>query len=504
MNLYKSGILALAVSLAACSDDVNIVQQTQQDIYGNGSNVVTFVVRPQAQSVASRADSGSDLYTISDGSHVDILIFAVYEVNSDGTLTLAPQFKKENPSAPSFELGDGQSAVSFRPDERPTVIQLATDPHKTYCIAFWAQNSQSTAFDTHSLEHVQVLYRMVDPPAGTTYDELFGINNDELRDAFCTSITFSGNTKIQHDAVLHRPFAQINIGTTGWDYEGIAALKPSPTSYIQTKVTLKGVAQFYNVATGCAITKENGKSLLADVVFSYNIMPAFVHHYKNAYEALTDKDFGYKPLKNEEFLFVRRDKDALDKEKYEIPEYESRFAPYVSWEDYQTLRNKTFNYDGSHKIYFTETFKYLSMCYVLVPEPAVLTDDGGNTMYGSVLQSVAFEAQGIQKEEEVDENGQVTSVERIGGIGNVFEVTHVPVQKNWRTNILGESLFFLPSLFKVYVVPSYCGDYDHVGGTSGTWDPADGNDDWIYGTTNPDFDDPGKKEDGVGYHDTKK
>lgn len=456
---YIFGTLAALamIGLCACSDDVSLDPQQSE----NGDNIVTISVMPEVQSAATRAgeivgpaddlDPGFSLpiypfNTLSQGDHIDVMLFAVYEVDFDSqgneTYTLAPEFKKADETVCNVSTGYGQNLLHVGKNAWPVNLKIQIDPAKTYRVAFWAQSSETAAYDASDLSLVKV-------------DYFNAPNNDELRDAFCgVTEPFSVNSAKKCEVVLHRPLAQINVGTAGWDYEGTAVLRPSAVSYIQSEITLKGVAQFYDVIRDMAITSDvEGKSLLTDVTFNLNRLPAF-YRIANSPEEIVDMGgLGYKPTSGEELLYVDYTGDG-------------RFYPYVSWEDYLSYRDgheEEFN-NGYRPA--TEIFRYLSMCYVLVPEAHRLANTGEKEMYGAILDELRLTAYGM--EVGVDINAP-EGVYKNTGLGEILVLNNVPVRKNWRTNILSNQFFVLTSKYHLHVVSEYCGDYTNFGNEDESW-----------------------------------
>ena len=527
-NLLAWMSASALVWTTACSDDVDL--GTATDTFGtNGGNLITFVIAPEQQNAGTRAGDGETSaatptkpYSIGDGTNADVLIFAIYEVGEyiekDGEITgtgyytLTEEFK--NPSDVTgtegceIKLGYGQNAVWVKNlTKTPYKLQIAADPEKVYQIVLWAQNHASKAFDTTDLEKVEVKYSDTNNPLK---------NNDELRDAFCASKPFFGNTKDPVYVTLRRPLAQINVGSAGWDYESTARLEPDKVFYTTSQITLKGVARFYNVTTGRTYTKsgldqyneqhpvkdEEGNVIIKDeeattnVTLAFNTIPALMH--------ISEEDFSHEQHPLEEFLRVtlysdevhNANKDDLD---------ENGYFKYVDWAAYDQFivdkewseredRNPgssdgetsgdddpesegdgddtddapesegdgddTDTVEETHPK--TETFKYLSMTYVLVPEAT--TKDGLAT--ASVLESVKFEVSGgiVPKSDDAGSTDGVVESAPMTSDPNkpfeVFEITHVPVQKNWRTNIIGFDFFLMEEQFKIYIKPEYCGDHN--------------------------------------------
>lgn len=459
-NSISAWLSVLALLLTtACADHADLYLSQA----GNeSSNIVEITVQPPVSSLMTRTD-GEDSH-ISDGSKVDVLIYALYEKQDDGKYIIMenPEIKGVETSNSDENTPKGHIRIKLSKDGYPYKIQPKLDSKKEYKMVFWAQSEECKAYNTSNLEKVKVDYKDAK-------------NNDELRDAFCTSIKINSNNN-RYVAILRRPFAQINVGTTGWDYEGAAVLKPSQVSYTKSLITLNGVAQYYNVLEEKAIVEENGEKALTTVTFSYNRLPAFIHLSEEDVNNLSS----YEPVNNEEFLKVH----LYDDNKT------GKYLEYKGWNVYKDYSNNL-DTDDATKALQTETYKYLSMCYALVPEASSEEGEEGdadNISNGAVLTSVTFEAKGLEykepeKEEydsevsasDVDDNGSGEGESKAdAGIGKVFEISNVPVKKNWRTNILGNNFFTQATKYKIDIVPDYMGDYNfNSDGDKNVW-PGEG------------------------------
>lgn len=460
-NFFGWLAASLLLLTTSCADNTDVLQGN------NGANTVSFTVRPQYQTTGTRAEG--DILTgnnyISTGSEANVLIFAVYEVTEDANgniteYTLAEEFGKGS-QVEGFTVKDGQNAIPF--DGKPVTLQFVFEnPEKKYQVAFWAQNQATEAYNTADLQDVKVNYTRthynMDQSGNLTPVQVPASNNDETRDAFCAvSEVVSSSTTDRQEVTLRRPLAQVNVGTAGWDYEGAAALKPSATSYTKSTITLKGVAQEYNILTGKVIGETT------DVTFDFAHLPAFSRVYGTT--EWNAENLTYTPIEKEEYLKVNLDKDTDDEG---MPIYH----PYVGWEQFDEYRlgitgeDSQYGYkedDDTKSKYLdgiypdTEIFKYLSMCYVLVPE--------GAESARSTLDEVSFEFQGIVENEEgiFNEKDGTTAT-----FPQKYTISNVPVHKNWRTNILGKCFFTSTEKFEVDVVPEYMGDYNY-NGTTGSW-----------------------------------
>lgn len=235
--IYKYISLCFAavcmLMLASCQDELLYEPGLDSD-----EVVVSFTIMPEAASAsrASRDDGdgeegeGEDAIIkprIGDGTKCDVLIYAVYDKND----SLLEQYSRgvDDELKAIFNHDPGQTIKKV--DKFPYTVNLIFKKGTEYKIAFWAQNSTTSAFNTADLRKVEVLYSEIKPSTGTPDDisddpgstntATTTPNNDELRDVFCRSvkITPGGDGKIQQNVYLYRPMAQINVGTSGYDYE---------------------------------------------------------------------------------------------------------------------------------------------------------------------------------------------------------------------------------------------------------------------------------------------
>jgi hypothetical protein len=197
-------MLVMVLMMTACSSEDELITT------GDEMNV-TFT---------ATLDQYIDSRAISDGSMVDKLIFIAYDENGNEIAGL----RQEN-----VPVSGGHATVNTR----------VVKGHR-YTFAFWAQNSNCTAYSF-----------------GDDYKSLnvdySGHANDESRDAF-----YAVNTDFAVDPVtepfernvtLHRPFAQLNFGTTTEDLETANAYAPATGSRI---VINGGVCSTLNLLNGVA------------------------------------------------------------------------------------------------------------------------------------------------------------------------------------------------------------------------------------------------------------
>ena len=179
--MFAAGML---FATSCSNDELNAVQS------GNEAQV-TF-------SLGLEGNLGSRV--ISDGTKADKLVYAVYKMTPG-----------ENSIPELVEVVGSENGQfvrnNFKSGDNVTVT-LAKG--QTYKVAFWAQDGSCDAYDTSDLTQVTVAYEDAD-------------NNDELRDAFFKTETFTVNGDAEKDIVLKRAFAQINVGVDAEDWEAAVA-----------------------------------------------------------------------------------------------------------------------------------------------------------------------------------------------------------------------------------------------------------------------------------------
>lgn len=185
---------------------------SEDELIANGDELnVTFT---------ATLDQYLDSRAISDGSMVDKLIFIAYDENGNEIAGL----RQENVPVSGCHA---------------TVNTRVVKGHR-YTFAFWAQNSNCTAYSfTSDHKSLNVDYN--------------GHANDESRDAFYavnTDFATEPVTKpFERDVTLHRPFAQLNFGTTTEDLNTANAYAPATGSRI---VINGGVCSTLNLLNGVA------------------------------------------------------------------------------------------------------------------------------------------------------------------------------------------------------------------------------------------------------------
>ena len=424
-----------AMLFASCTSELALEGVPQAGVDGEEVEVTFSVSALSANSSMRDAEVGGPgqwQKYIGRGQEIDMLIYAVYEDNTNAAegkskYTLLKQYSQgiasslSNKPAIGETEHDGQTVLDVSKtiqQGKAESITLRLMRNKTYHIAFWAQSSETTAYNTENLEEVMV-----------NYDN--ALNNDETRDAFCKVESFSVSTSgVDRNVILTRPLAQINVGTTGADYNYVIN-NISNRKVTRSSITLANVAQYFNVVEDKVLIDQN-KYLSTEVTFELNRIPAYIEKAipdgTNLDELLGGTDIadteGYRDTEGdnetEEFLRVNLDGDK------EIKKYKIK---------YPTIGAETDK--GTPQDYFlTETFKYLSMCYVLVEATqtdipnydaetsAQGSDDSG---YKDPYNSTLLTVKAVQFAERDTDSSKYTSIQ---------DLANVPVHRNWRTNIL--------------------------------------------------------------------
>lgn len=464
---FAAATLLLTTS---CKDDLFEGANGQSD-----EVTVSFTLTPEAAStVVMRGGEGTDGEApeghvkyqnhIGDGSRADMLIYAVYDDKGNLLEGYSDGVDKELKDL-GFDHGDGQTIRKI--DKFPVTVTLTLKRGAKYSVAFWAQSSKTKAYNTSDLKKVEVIYSELDnstgedTPAGTDVEgkasdtETTTPNNDEFRDAFCRSVTFeAGKTGLEQNVLLYRPLAQINVGTSGYDFEAIT--RNAAKKYLYSKVRLNRVARYLDVVEDKVYHSTTGNDpyygkedpeAFAVVDFGFAPIPAYVNMEVPEYPSYTKWDWEYdsdfvhphdktkEDYEKEEFLQVHL-KGYADEAKTEPSKYtkmgKDNFLQYANLA----------KYDGR----LSETFKYLSMCYVLTASNKAMKEDGQETE---------------DYQREVINNLKVWVATDASGSGSVevVNLTNVPVQRNWRTNIVG-SLLTENVTFSVTLDKDFAGEYN--------------------------------------------
>lgn len=198
------GMAAASLMMLAASCSSSDVEETATD-----QALVSFKISAdtKANIRATRA--------ISDGTGTNQLTYRVFDKDGNAITTQALKTEDAN------DLLTGHT------------VTLALAKGQTYKVAFWAQNSNCTAYTVDENMNVAVNYA--------------GANNDETRDAFFKTVDITVTGNMSESVTLTRPFAQINVGDTDDD---LAAAKEAGTVITESAVTIKNAATSLDVKTG--------------------------------------------------------------------------------------------------------------------------------------------------------------------------------------------------------------------------------------------------------------
>lgn len=172
-------------------------------------------------------ENGMGTRAISDGSGINQLHFAIF--NSKGDIVKSS--------------GESDEAVEF-----PLTSSITLVKGLQYTAVFWAQNKDCEA------------YSISDDMKTITVNYTGALNNDETRDAFFRSETFTVADNMNLDVVLKRPFAQLNVGITEEEWEDA---KVQGLAFTKSKVEIKQAATTLNLIDGSVGNAE-------DVTFETN------------------------------------------------------------------------------------------------------------------------------------------------------------------------------------------------------------------------------------------
>lgn len=277
-----------------------------------------------------------------EGANADMLVYSLFDAEGNLISTLPNANGGMVVANDAFASGNSES------------ISLSLVKGQTYTINFWAQDSDCDAYQLTAEDgglKVEVDYN--------------GVNNDETRDAFYASETFTVEGDAELQVVLKRPFAQINLGVSTEDWNAALASGVNITS---SKVVIKNAANTINLFDG---------SVSGETVVSY--------------------DFAA------------------------VPSIETRAA--------SNIKDLTVN---------DQVYKWLSMSYILAD-----------------MTKTTLDSDGLEFTLATDEGENIVLSE---GLHNV------PVQANWRTNVVGNVLTgemkFNVSLDPIYYSTAVVGNVD--------------------------------------------
>ncbi len=245
MNLKQTmgALIALAAvsTMASCSSDDAIADfENSRD---QQTTTLSFTATLPG-GLQSRAAESSTVY--GDGTKATTLYYAVYAVDTTKTVTEHSLVRTNY----GVEGDNGFFADTVKFVNHTATIDLNLAIGKVYEVAFWAQSPDAKCyqFDTEN--------GVID----IDYSKM--VCNDDNTDAFyaSTRVTFGQSTE-SHSVVLHRPFAQLNIGITD-SAKGLEA----GLAVEKSQIFIYGVCNKLNLLTGAA-------SGFVGATYSFNTIP---------------------------------------------------------------------------------------------------------------------------------------------------------------------------------------------------------------------------------------
>lgn len=452
----KLAAFTVMLSMMACSDEINGPDQTDPI----DEDSITMSLIPESAGVSTRG-------AYSDGSMVSHLYYAIFKKGDNGYEI--DEFYHPDKVYKVMEYGAEQH-------KKKLTIKLIPEPgaeNAEYKMVCWAQfvdvkngKTESDYYDLTDFPTIKVKYK-------DGNDDF--ANNDEARDAFYASKEFTGAQRGKvTDVILTRPFAQINVGTSGWDYEGLASIEPDPKVVRYSSITIIGAANTLDILNN----KAEKPAETLTVTYKFSKIPAYKNlesfsnpEHTGIYETDNGPDGIYtKKQAEEEFLKLRLDKitppEGVEERNFDLDG--DKFADYINWDTYNKFCVSSADHDALIYNIFTETFKYLSMSYVLVPFE-VTKDENGKEKRSGQLVDVEFDCSQYEKSPGVL------------GDTNVLSLKNVPVCSNNRTNIIavdGTGFFMNSNEMRVKIYHETFADYyKRLGANDKEWGESDLNGD---------------------------
>ena len=471
------GVTAMLLTACTANDNIGTEPQANENdvVYGKGSQIVTLNITP---------DSFAGTRSVSDGTKAASLYFEVYEVTDENEEIKGATTDEAGPTEPggqaSTRADEGAKVYVSLDLNKPVAvkdykasIKLAVDNDKKYRISLWACKSE--------LVGEGKLFTITSAPMTVAVDYGKITNNYEEMDAFTASKYFAGSAKTV-DVVLHRPFAQLNVGTSGADYENYKQGNIYPNSTVTySQVVVSDVYSKFDVANDHVAGTPDKVTL---------------KFAKTIAEQKTNNG-------NEEYLRIPLNTAENRTSILANPKDEWKLATGQTGTDFLKYKEKyptTATGSEGKTLYLTEEFKYLSMAYVLVKD-----DKGNNDGWtlenpndkdeSDVFKSTTLNSVEVYFAEDDDSEEGADATYKNGR--KYFTVTNVPVHRNWRTNLIGgltdpddpkdpddpSSLFYNIEI-AVYLCPIYYGEFNglnnnydddnHYDGLFGGWFPTNG------------------------------
>ena len=233
-----------AMLLAGCSQN-----ELSESPSTGGNAIVNFTIT---------APTGLDTRAFGDGNTATQLRYAVYDASNHHLAGIG-------------NVGENADPVAITNRKAQVSLQLVKG--NTYKVVFWAEAADAP-------------YRFDWPNATMTVVPQKLVSSDEKGDAFYNVSEIHVTADAQESVTLHRPYAQLNIGT-----DDIAASKSAGFDPTHTSVTLAGVPNEMNLLDGTVSgSKKVTYTLAARPDANTETFPVSGYTYLNmAYVLMGDK-----------------------------------------------------------------------------------------------------------------------------------------------------------------------------------------------------------------------
>lgn len=246
---YSLAVMSVISFAGSCQQDLDPVM--------DGDTTVTFTV--SAGDLMSKADPSP----IANGENIDVLYWEIYNTGDIRTA--------------SGPLGENKIVDNDGDKEFEVTLKLIAD--QKYTIIFWAQVDGKNHYVTDDLRDIAI---------NTYADEQA---NDESRAAFFRVYEFeteNGKT-INEDIYLHRPFAQINLGSDNYETT-LNQVNGGKVQVKSSEMTITHIANRFNTLDGVG---ERDDSFGGVVTFKAAATPNGERDQKEKLLYVNDADYYY-------------------------------------------------------------------------------------------------------------------------------------------------------------------------------------------------------------------
>lgn len=231
--MLLSAATLVAAGFASCSSD-DVIEELQ----GDGMEKFTVTL---PEELGSRA--------FADGTTAKHLKMAIYETSGS------------QPLISNFAGGENASAIQGAEftSGTTTTVSVPLVKGKEYRIVFWAE----------SYDNASTPYTYDAEARSINVDYSKAATNDEARDAFYAYETITAGSTTAHTVELHRPFAQVNVGTSDLEAARISGLTVTSTA-----LTFSNLATTLNIADGTCSGSTEAVTFASAAIPSGETFPA--------------------------------------------------------------------------------------------------------------------------------------------------------------------------------------------------------------------------------------